>query len=219
MYPKQQRGFSLVEMAFVLVIIGILVLGVLKGQSIIVNASIKKIESDYNNISAAIYSYQDRYFRLPGDDSGAARFNGVTNASGDTPAGNNNGMIEGAFDSTDDDSIESRLIWLHLRAAGLVVGAADLNAPDIRPYDQPTHIYRGIIGISTNPSVAEPSYNTNMSGLFVGYTQIPQDIALIVDARFDDSSPKQGIVQTNQVDYQQTDADKQLHKVFISLTN
>ena len=72
MLQAKQKGFTLVEIAIVLVIVGLLIGGVLKGQEMITNAKLKRIESDNAGIAAAMFSYQDRYLQLPGDDSGAA---------------------------------------------------------------------------------------------------------------------------------------------------
>ena len=69
---KQQKGFTLVEIAIVLVIVGLLIGGVLKGQEMITNAKLKRMESDNAGLAAAMFSYQDRYLQLPGDDSQAA---------------------------------------------------------------------------------------------------------------------------------------------------
>src|SRR3954469_17870350 len=69
---KAQAGFTLVEIAIVLVIIGLLLGGILKGQEMITQAKIKNIVNDFNGITAAINSYQDRYKALPGDDLGAS---------------------------------------------------------------------------------------------------------------------------------------------------
>jgi prepilin-type N-terminal cleavage/methylation domain-containing protein len=57
---ENQKGFTLVEIAIVLVIIGLLLGGVLKGQELIENAKVKSITRDFENITAAYYSYQDR---------------------------------------------------------------------------------------------------------------------------------------------------------------
>src|SRR5271170_940160 len=65
---RQQSGFTLVEIAIVLVIIGLLLGGILKGQEMITQAKIKNVVSDFNGITAAQYAYQDRYHQLPGDD-------------------------------------------------------------------------------------------------------------------------------------------------------
>ena len=69
---QSQKGFTLVEIAIVLVIIGLLLGGILKGQEMITQAKIKNVVNDFNGITAAINSYQDRYKALPGDDLNAA---------------------------------------------------------------------------------------------------------------------------------------------------
>ena len=71
---QKQSGFTLVEIAIVLVIIGLLLGGVLKGQELITQAKISNITNDINSYASAVYSYQDRYKRLPGDDPGATRW-------------------------------------------------------------------------------------------------------------------------------------------------
>ena len=71
MQLSKQKGFTLVEIAIVLVIVGLLIGGVLKGQEMITNAKLKRIESDNAGLQAAIFSYQDRYLQLPGDDDAA----------------------------------------------------------------------------------------------------------------------------------------------------
>ena len=89
----KQKGFTLVEIAIVLVIVGLLIGGVLKGQEMITNAKLKRIESDNAGIAAAMFSYQDRYLQLPGDDSAAnSRFD-VT-----VPDGDGSGIIGAGTD-------------------------------------------------------------------------------------------------------------------------
>ena len=65
---RAQSGFTLVEIAIVLVIIGLLLGGVLKGQELIENGRVKSAAADMNGITAAYNSYLDRYRKLPGDD-------------------------------------------------------------------------------------------------------------------------------------------------------
>lgn len=69
---KKQAGFTLVEIAIVLVIVGLLLAGVLKGQELIENTRIKNMAKDLNSMTAVVGSYQDRYRGLPGDDLTAA---------------------------------------------------------------------------------------------------------------------------------------------------
>ena len=56
---RKQAGFTLVEIAIVLVIIGLLLGGILKGQEMITQAKIKNVIADMSGVSAA-------YVRLPG---------------------------------------------------------------------------------------------------------------------------------------------------------
>ena len=68
---RTQTGFTLVEIAIVLVIIGLLLGGILKGQEMITQARIKNVVNDFNGITAAYFAYQDRYRQIPGDDNQA----------------------------------------------------------------------------------------------------------------------------------------------------
>jgi len=120
---KKQAGFTLIEIAIVLVIIGLLLGGVLKGQEMITNSKIKRTSNDYNGVAAAIYSYLDRYSALPGDDVNAAARWGLTNGDGD-------GVVDGG---------ERPDVWEHLRASGLVAGTGANN---------PIHAFGGEIYVS-----------------------------------------------------------------------
>ena len=172
---NKQKGFTLIEIAIVMVIIGLLLGGVLKGQEIIQNAKLKNAINQYNGIIAAAYSYQDRYASLPGDDANAsARFGLGSNGNG-----NGNGTISGNFDTTTAGA-ESRLFFQHLRAAGLVKGAADDES-------QPIHPWGNVVGVEDN--------RYNMDGLVVCYDDLEGDIAEILDRQNDDGIPNAGTVQ------------------------
>jgi len=180
---RKQAGFTLVEIAIVLVIIGLLLGGVLKGREMITNAKIKRVENDFAGVSAAIFAYQDRYGVLPGDDpSASTRFSG-TWAGADN--GNGNGSISGGWNST-NNSDETRKIWKHLRGAGLIAGPVDNTSAS---YQQPSNSFGGLIGIGFNLY--------NLSGHNVIFGAIPGDIAQILESRGDDGVPRSGSLQAH----------------------
>src|SRR5690606_23214035 len=94
---KTQRGFTLIEIAIVLVIIGLLLGGVLQGQQLIENSRVKSATNSFNGIAAATFSYQDRYGRLPGDDPGALTARGASWSRAAT-AGDGNGVVAAEAD-------------------------------------------------------------------------------------------------------------------------
>jgi prepilin-type N-terminal cleavage/methylation domain-containing protein len=104
------RGFTLVEIAIVLVIIGLLLGGILKGQEMITQAKIKNVIADFSGISAAYHGYVDRYSKVPGDDPCAGSSNGLVSTAicgsniarwgANSAHGDGNGIVQGAYNST-----------------------------------------------------------------------------------------------------------------------
>ncbi len=66
---KSQRGFTLVELAIVLVIVGLLISGILKGQELIANAQVNASVAKAKAIEASVVTFRDNYYYLPGDIS------------------------------------------------------------------------------------------------------------------------------------------------------
>src|SRR5450830_1275440 len=112
----RQTGFTLVEIAIVLVIIGLLLGGILKGQEMIVQAKVKNSITDFSGISAAYFGYQDRYRAIPGDDIGA-------NSRWPTPtpaaiSGNGDRVLTGVYNPSPTATApanETAQWWDHLR--------------------------------------------------------------------------------------------------------
>lgn len=150
---RNQAGFTLIEIAIVLVIIGLLLGGVLKGQELINSAKVKNLAGDFRNIPLFIYGYQDKFRALPGDDRAVDTHLAGLNpgcAGGACPiaAGTvltaGNGVIDGAWNSQ-IAADESYLFWQHVRLAGLAPGPTILGAADYIP----TNATGGTIGIQS----------------------------------------------------------------------
>ena len=118
----RQAGFTLVEIAIVLVIVGLLLAGVLKGQELIENSKIKSIANDLNGISSAALSYRDRYKQLPGDDVQGSAAYGWTVGATAIPVGNGDSFIGNAAPSFTAASAEQLAAIRALRAAGFLGG-------------------------------------------------------------------------------------------------
>jgi len=170
---KKQTGFTLIEIAIVLVIIGLLLGGVLKGQELITNSKIKRTANDFNGISAGIFSYMDRYNALPGDDlNAAARWGGAVSP------GNGNGLIAGnAFANNTNN--ESRQVWVHLRESGLVSGSGT---------GLPNHAFGGRIGVQDTPVAT-------LTGNAICMQDIQGKVAEILDLQLDDGVGNTGEMQ------------------------
>jgi len=191
---QAEAGFTLVEIAIVLVIIGLLLGGILKGQEMITQAKIKNVINDFNGITAAVTSYQDRYRQLPGDDQTAnARWASLSPAP---LSGNGNGSITGLYNANDTSgpsqapgaNAESNLFWQHLRIAGFVPGPT-IGLGSGTP---PPNAASGIVGVETGV----PGTNgMGFTSLIVCTSNLPDKVAVAVDTQMDDGSAALGAVR------------------------
>src|SRR5665647_943378 len=159
---RNQSGFTLIEIAIVLVIIGLLLGGVLKGQELINSAKVKNMATDFKNIPIYIYGYQDKYKALPGDDAAAVAHVGAPA----TDFGNGNGVINGLWKPaalTD----ETAIFWEHVRLAGLAAGTTTVSITAGNPYI-PTNAVGGQIGITN--AAQSPIFGMKGSYICLLYT-------------------------------------------------
>jgi prepilin-type N-terminal cleavage/methylation domain-containing protein len=161
---SQQGGFTLVEMAIVLVIIGLLLGGILKGQELINSAKVKNLANDFRVVPTYIYAYQDKFRALPGDDPAAVAHLGAgsTQLTG-TAIGN--GVVNGEWRSTTATD-ESFIFWEHVRRANLASGATN---PADATY-APLNVEGGRIGVtsasnSPNSNILKGSYVVCSDGI------------------------------------------------------
>lgn len=112
---RRIEAFSLMEVSIVLLIIGIIAGGMLKGKDLIEAAQVRTVVNDFQNLQTAFESYINSYGAIPGDDTAVSeRFPGVANGDGD-------GKI-----SSDD----AKKVFEHLFSAGLI-SAKNFKVPKI----------------------------------------------------------------------------------------
>jgi prepilin-type N-terminal cleavage/methylation domain-containing protein len=179
---KKQSGFTLIEIAIVLVIIGLLLGGVLKGQELITSARVRNLISIQDGYKAAFYGFQDRYRALPGDYNQASKvIAGV--ASG--VDGNGNGFI-------DISNKENLYAWDHLSHSGFITGNYAYDTPSVQPY--PSNPYSAPMELAYDNDYVDAGGSTASTKRHILKTGagIPSDILAEVDRKIDDGRADQG---------------------------
>jgi prepilin-type N-terminal cleavage/methylation domain-containing protein len=163
---RPSRGFTLVEIAIVLVIIGLLLGGVLKGQGLIDSAKVKNVIQQSNSLTAAVNAYQDKFRALPGDDPLA-----TTHVPGATGNGNGDGQIA-----------EYHLAPQHLALGGFITGSFN-GSTDFMTSAQggAVYIYNDVVG--------------GRGGNGIRFDNLPDTFAEQIDSKLDDGKPATGAVR------------------------
>lgn len=120
----KKSGFTLVELAIVLVIIGLIIGGVLTGQDLIKAAENNAAISQFEKIDSAVNTFRTKYNGLPGDLTSAGNYGlAATNTATTGGLGDNDGIVEaGSCSNANGLGGESALFWTHLSQSGLLAG-------------------------------------------------------------------------------------------------
>jgi prepilin-type N-terminal cleavage/methylation domain-containing protein len=175
---RNQNGFTLIEIAIVLVIIGLLLGGVLKGQELIQSARVRNLIAQQDGVKAAYFGFLDRYRALPGD-YGQATSN--IPGCGSCQNGNNNGQITTQAAGAPNEEYISA--WEHLSKAGFITGSY-VYAGTAAPSNTPVNPYGSLTQLIFD-NVYQDAAPTARHNLKTG-ANIPSDILAEVDRKIDD---------------------------------
>lgn len=147
---RTMRGFSLVELSIVLVILGLLTGGILGGQALIRAAELRAVSTEASRYVSAAQSFRGKYFALPGDMTNAQSFWGTKANCGAAAPGSTgtcNGDGDGFVDSPATGAAqtgENFMFWQQLGYAGMIEGSYTgiAGAADINDYDFGTNAPR-----------------------------------------------------------------------------
>lgn len=205
---QKQKGFTLVEIAIVLVIIGLLLGGILKGQELINSARVRNLADQNSGIQAAYYGFIDRYRQVPGDwvNTNASQAIGVTVNQPTTAAANEgNGRV-------DNDLVEAAAVWEHLAKSNFLGGGftpVDTTAPAsaaayITEQVGPVNAFNGALVLTRNAGYA--GTNSDRLNLHMG-SNVPVTIARELDVKVDDGLPHTGVLRLTDADGTSTTFD------------
>ncbi len=180
---NKQSGFTLIEIAIVLVIIGLLTGGVLKGQELIANAKVRNSIKQMEELKAAVFGFQDRFRALPGDMSNAATVVG-NNAVNCTNACDN-GLIQPWRNTS--------LVTNQLSSAGFYAGAYNTAEVNSAPTAQnaPANPWGGPMFVAYWNQYNAVGPRPAKTGVYTGRS-IPSTIMAEIDRKIDDGTPQTG---------------------------
>ena len=193
---KKQSGFTLVEIAIVLVIIGLLLGGILKGQELINSARVRNLADQSSATQAAYYGFIDRYRQVPGDWVAAQATIGIgqaivsPSAAGDGAPGNGR-IDEGSYD-------EASGVWEQLSKAGFISGNYVGGAADADDYRDgtraPVNAFNGSVVLTRLDNTDYQGVGGMRLSYFFG-GQVPAPIMRELDVKLDDGVPDTGILR------------------------
>ena len=177
------RGFGLIELIVVIVILGIIFLMTLKGAALIAPMRAVVVAQQIENYRAAVQRYQAEYSALPGDDPAAAtrwgRTEAIYNMGNAVVSFAGNGKINGLFDDVANAAGEQFVAWRDLRLGGFIEGDRELVGQSSRP----ENAFNGVYGF------AEDNLGLNQ---VMCLTKVPGREAQLIDKRLDDGTISTG---------------------------
>ena len=202
---KRADGFTLVELAIVMIIIGLLIGGVLKGQELIANAQVTSTVAQIKGIEAAALTFRDQYQALPGDMSRAT----VRLPNCTAPCVNGNGddrlnIIAGITAESEGENIQ---FWVHMNKADVFSGVDGTTQPSWGEGMPKADVGGGFgVSFSSGDLVGATSAINARGGHYLSLKADPANVASTashlrasiaarLDRKMDDGAPNSGTVR------------------------
>ena len=197
------KAFTLVELAIVMTIIGLLIGGVLKGQELLENSRLTALGAQIKSYTSASITFRDIYKALPGDIIGPANFIQNCTTAPCNVSGDANGYVGTVNTFSDNENLR---YWMHLGKAGLINGintnATWSTVPALDSGIQPRTPIGGLVSIiyyniAPDASFLEGAYNHWYRPLGVGTAVNPSwpvNVIAKYDLKVDDGQPWRGSV-------------------------
>jgi len=196
----KNKGFTLIELSIVLIIISLVVGGIVGGQSLIKSAKLNKLISELKTWETAFNNFDLQYDALPGDIRNASQYwPTYTPPGGKIMDGDGDGQIESRNDEKHVSTYHlqlAELIFPTYEASG-VYALSGYNANNVMTVHTSIVIGNVVVGgFDVNPSGSNVvNLNYFDSATFIGdlATLIPKDMQSL-DKKLDDGLPSTGKV-------------------------
>ncbi len=189
-----QKGFTLIELSIVLLIISLITGGIIAGRSLVHSARLTSVIDDVNKYQTAVRAFELEYNALPGDFDKATKF-----WPGQTYSGDGNGQINGTVSGV---TTEQRVFFEHLSLAGVVEGSFSSTATMEIGISHPKTAFEGatfqtaFISRELMFSFAAPNTNPENTLFYMKTTTNANSLspvdAYTIDLKLDDGMPGTG---------------------------